>query len=336
MIRHKWQRLVIGQSQFIDAVMPALKRHGAGLCDPDRPVGVWLLAGPTGTGKTKSVQALAETLHGSPATMIRVDCGEFQMEHEVAKLVGAPPGYLGHRETQPAFTQLKLNAVSSEKSALSIVLLDELEKAHAALHRILLGIMDNGRLRLGDNTYVNFANTMIFATTNLAADKISRAALPPLGFAGVARPAVEAGAAIPTPALSNRAARNTFAPEFLNRIDGIIQFAPLTRDSGRQIAEIELGRAAARATTFALDIDPGVAEAIVAEGYSAEYGAREIKRAVERLVMSPVAELVCDLDKNGLVVRVGLGDGEVVIEHEYREASVSTPTPKPAARRAAR
>jgi len=334
MIKHKWQQLVIGQSQFIDTVAPALKRHGAGLADPERPVGVWLLAGPTGTGKTKSVQALAEALHGSSQNMIRVDCGEFQMEHEVAKLIGAPPGYLGHRETQPAFTQFKLNAVTSEKSQLAIVLLDELEKAHPSFHRILLGIMDTGRLRLGDNTIVNFANTLIFATTNLASDKISRAALPPLGFAGITRDCVEAGAAIPTPSLSNRAARSTFPPEFLNRIDGIVQFAPLSRESARQIAEIELGRAAARATTYAIDIDPAVAEVIVAEGYSAEYGAREIKRAVERLVMAPVAELVCDVDKAGLVIRVALREGEITVEHEYQE--VSAPIVKPATRRAAR
>lgn len=256
------------------------------------------------------------------------------MEHEVAKLIGAPPGYLGHRETQPAFTQPKLMMAASDRSPLSIVLLDELEKAHSAFHRILLGIMDTGRLRLGDNTIVNFSNALIFATTNLAADKISRASLPPLGFAGAARSHVEADAAVPQTALSNKAARSTFPPEFLNRIDGMIQFAPLTRESARQIAEIELGRAAARATAFALDIAPEVAEVIVREGYSAEYGAREIKRAVERLVMGPVAELVCDFDKNGLVVRVALRDGEVVIEHEYREASA--PAPKPAARRAAR
>jgi ATP-dependent Clp protease ATP-binding subunit ClpA len=143
--------------------------HEAGLAPEGRPVGVFLLLGPSGTGKTKTVEALAEVLHGSERNVLRVDCGEFQMEHEVAKLIGAPPGYLGHRETHPMLTQQKLNAVTSDRSNLSLVLFDEVEKAAATLTRLLLGVLDKAALRLGDNTTVNFERSLIFLTSNLGA-----------------------------------------------------------------------------------------------------------------------------------------------------------------------
>ena len=127
----------------------------AGLAPEGGPVGVFLLLGPTGTGKTRTVEALAEILHGSDKSILRVDCGEFQMEHEVAKLVGAPPGYLGHRETQPMLTQQKLAAVASEDCNLSLVLFDEIEKATPSMTRLLLAVLDKAALRLGDNTTVN-------------------------------------------------------------------------------------------------------------------------------------------------------------------------------------
>src|ERR1043165_8345211 len=133
--------LVLGQQAAIDAIVPYVQMHRAGLAPEGRPAGVFLLLGPTGTGKTKTVEALAEVLHGSEKAMIKVDCGEFQMEHEVAKLIGAPPGYLGHRETQPMLTQQKLNAVTSEKCSLSLVLFDEIEKAAPSMTRLLLGVL---------------------------------------------------------------------------------------------------------------------------------------------------------------------------------------------------
>ncbi len=160
---------VVGQAHAVASIVPYIQMHRAGLAPEGRPVGVFLLLGPTGTGKTRTVEALAEVIHGSAKNMLKVDCGEFQMEHEVAKLIGAPPGYLGHRETQPMLTQQKINGAASERSDLSLILFDEIEKAAPSMTRLLLGILDKAVLRLGDNNTVNFERTMIFLTSNLGA-----------------------------------------------------------------------------------------------------------------------------------------------------------------------
>src|SRR5438874_3439880 len=165
---------VVGQPNVINVIVPYIEMFQAGLAPENRPVGVFLLLGPTGTGKTRTVEALAETLHGSLKSVLKIDCGEFQMEHEVAKLIGAPPGYLGHRETQPMLTQAKLNGVASEKSDISLVLFDEIEKAAPSMTRLLLGILDKGALRLGDNTAVNFEKSLVFLTSNLGAREMMK------------------------------------------------------------------------------------------------------------------------------------------------------------------
>src|SRR5690348_6417052 len=173
---------VVGQPAATRVIVPYIQMFQAGLAPEGRPVGVFLLLGPTGTGKTKTVEALAEVLHGSEKNVLKVDCGEFQMEHEVAKLIGAPPGYLGHRETQPMLTQQKLNAVTSEKCNLSLVLFDEIEKAAPSMTRLLLGVLDKGILRLGDNSSVNFEKSLVFLTSNLGAREMMREINPEFGF----------------------------------------------------------------------------------------------------------------------------------------------------------
>src|SRR5579872_860438 len=173
---------VIGQPQAMAQIVPYVEMFQASLAPEGRPAGVFLLLGPTGTGKTRTVEALAEVLHGSSRHLLRVDCGEFQMEHEVAKLIGAPPGYLGHRETQPMLTQQKLNAVTSEKCSLSLVLFDEIEKAAPSLTRLLLGVLDKGVLRLGDNSTVNFEKSLVFLTSNLGAREMMKEINPDFGF----------------------------------------------------------------------------------------------------------------------------------------------------------
>src|SRR3954464_4497436 len=173
---------VVGQPAATRVIVPYIQMFQAGLAPEGRPVGVFLLLGPTGTGKTKTVEALAEVLHGSEKNVLKVDCGEFQMEHEVAKLIGAPPGYLGHRETQPMLTQQKLNSVTSEKSALSLVLFDEIEKAAPSMTRLLLGVLDKGLLRLGDNSTVNFEKSLVFLTSNLGAREMLKEITPDFGF----------------------------------------------------------------------------------------------------------------------------------------------------------
>src|ERR1700742_2655981 len=174
---------VVGQPNVISLIVPYVQMFQAGLSPEGRPVGVFLLLGPTGTGKTKTVEALAEVLHGSAKNVLKVDCGEFQMEHEVAKLIGAPPGYLGHRETQPMLSQQKLTSVASDKSGLSLVLFDEIEKAAPSLTRLLLGVLDRGVLRLGDNSVVNFEKSLVFLTSNLGAKEMMREINPDFGFA---------------------------------------------------------------------------------------------------------------------------------------------------------
>src|ERR1041385_5710449 len=203
----------------------------AGLAPEGRPVGVFLLLGPTGTGKTKTVEALAEILHGSSKNLLKIDCGEFQMEHEVAKLIGAPPGYLGHRETQPMLTQQKLNAMTSEKSDLSLVLFDEIEKAAPSMTRLLLGVLDKGVLRLGDNTTVNFEKSLVFLTSNLGAREMMKEINPDFGFQSVQKGDDRTDLTSKLQNIALVAVGKRFSPEFVNRINCIITSQPLTPES---------------------------------------------------------------------------------------------------------
>src|SRR5690242_6385880 len=223
---------VVGQPNATRVIVPYIQMFQAGLAPEGRPVGVFLLLGPTGTGKTKTVEALAEVLHGSEKNVLKVDCGEFQMEHEVAKLIGAPPGYLGHRETQPMLTQQKLNAVTSEKCGLSLVLFDEIEKAAPSMTRLLLGVLDKGILRLGDNSTVNFEKSLVFLTSNLGAREMMKEINPDFGFQSAGtkdRPAGDLTSKLQAIALV--AVRKRFSPEFVNRIDCVITYQPLTQES---------------------------------------------------------------------------------------------------------
>src|SRR6201997_474862 len=221
---------VVGQPAATRVIVPYIQMFQAGLAPEGRPVGVFLLLGPTGTGKTKTVEALAEVLHGSEKNLLKVDCGEFQMEHEVAKLIGAPPGYLGHRETQPVLSQQRLAAVTSDKCALSLVLFDEIEKAAPSLTRLLLGVLDKGVLRLGDNSTVNFEKSLVFLTSNLGAREMLKEISPDFGFqAGVKKEKVDLTGKLQ--AIGIAAVRKKFSPEFVNRIDAVITYQPLDAES---------------------------------------------------------------------------------------------------------
>jgi len=288
--------LLVGQPEAIETILPYVQMHQAGLSPEGRPIGVVLLLGPTGTGKTRTVEALAEVLHGTSKNLLKVDCGEFQMEHEVAKLIGAPPGYLGHRETQPMLTQQKVNGVASEKSDISLVLFDEIEKAAPSMTRLLLGILDKATLRLGDNATVNFERTIIFLTSNLGAKSIQRANKPDFGFeAMVPAPAEPDPAKIQKIGMS--AVRHKFSPEFVNRIDSVITYKPLDRDACGQILEqifesfSRLIRARMGVRGFRLQCTVAGRNLLLDNGTSLEYGARELKRTVQRNFIQPVAAL---------------------------------------------
>src|SRR5205814_2221756 len=173
---------VVGQSAATKAIVPYVYMYQSGLAPESRPAGVFLLLGPTGTGKTKTVEAIAELLHGSERKIVKIDCGEFQMEHEMAKLMGAPPGYLGHRETVPLLTQQRLAEATSEQSDLALVLFDEIEKAAPSMTSLLLGILDKGIFRLGDNSTVDLEKTLIFFTSNLGARAMLKEINPEIEF----------------------------------------------------------------------------------------------------------------------------------------------------------
>jgi ATP-dependent Clp protease ATP-binding subunit ClpA len=310
---------VVGQPAATRVIVPYIQMFQAGLAPEGRPVGVFLLLGPTGTGKTKTIEALAEILHGSEKNLLKIDCGEFQMEHEVAKLIGAPPGYLGHRETQPMLTQQKLNAVTSEKCNLSLVLFDEIEKAAPSMTRLLLGVLDKGLLRLGDNTTVNFEKSLVFLTSNLGAREMMREINPDFGF----QSATAAGGerADLTSKLQNIAlvaVRKRFSPEFVNRIDCIITYQPLTPESLAAILDQQIMDLQNHVNTrlgnrsFTLDVPFETRQFLLQKGTSAEYGARELNRTIHRHLTQPLATLVATNQVNpGARVRVAISkDGE--------------------------
>ena len=290
-------RKVVGQPEATRLIVPYVQMFQAGLAPEGRPVGVFLLLGPTGTGKTKTVEALADTLHGSEKNMVKIDCGEFQLEHEVAKLIGAPPGYLGHRETQPMLTQQRLNASTSEQCDLSLVLFDEIEKAAPSLTRLLLGVLDKGVLRLGDNTSVNFEKSLVFLTSNLGSREMLREIHPDFGF--------QSAGGSPRADLTGKlrsigmvAVRKRFSPEFINRVDSIITYQPLSTEAltlilDQQIADLQnhvntrLGE-----RSFTLDVPAETRQFLLEHGTSQEYGARELKRTIHRFLTQPLATLV--------------------------------------------
>lgn len=322
---------VIGQPTALQAIVPYVQIHQAGLSPEGRPAGVFLLLGPTGTGKTKTVEALAEVMHGSEKNVLKIDCGEFQMEHEVAKLIGAPPGYLGHRETQPLLTQQKLNMVASERSSLSLVLFDEIEKAAPSLTRLLLGILDKGILRLGDNSAVNFEKSLIFLTSNLGARNMLKEICPDFGFqAGIPAQRGDSGRKLESIALA--AVRRKFSPEFVNRIDQIVTYRPL--DDGA-LAEIldqhisELQRhvhARLGSRGFDIEVPPECRGFLLRKGVSAEYGARELKRTLHRHLTQPLAALVAGGEiEPGAAVRLEIDEGRQGLRIRVPEIAGSNP-----------
>src|SRR5258705_6984816 len=175
---------IVGQDEAIEQIVNSYQMYLAGLSSPGRPIGNFLFLGPTGSGKTRLVESTAESLVGEARAMIKVDCAEFQHSDEIAKLIGSPPGYLGHRETHPLLSQEVLNQYQTEKMKLSFVLFDEIEKASDALWNLLLGILDKATLTLGDNRRVDFSRTLIFMTSNLSAAEMSALVSPKLGFRG--------------------------------------------------------------------------------------------------------------------------------------------------------
>jgi ATP-dependent Clp protease ATP-binding subunit ClpA len=306
---------VVGQERALRALAEIYQVYQAGLNTPGRPIGTLLFLGPTGTGKTRSVEAASEVLFGKPNAFIRIDCAEFQHPHEISKLIGAPPGYLGHRETPPLLSQENLDSYHTDRSRLTLVLFDEIEKASDAFWQLLLGVLDKATLTLGDNRRVDFSLAMVVMTSNLGAREMDRLTDEPLGFAGPNRQ--------PLDALDNQlcrvgleAARRKFSPEFMNRLDKVVVYRRLTDESMRQILELELQAVQRRILKlsqgrFIMRYTDEARRFLLARGTSARYGARELKRTIERHVVLPLSNLVATSQiREGDVLLTDLGKDE--------------------------
>src|ERR1700731_2780200 len=225
------RRMIVGQDEAIQQIVNIYQMHLTGMTPSGRPIGNFLFLGPTGSGKTRIVEATAEALLKNPRAVIKIDCAEFQHSHEIAKLIGSPPGYLGHRETHPLLSQEVLDQYHTDIVKMSFVLFDEIEKASDALWNLLLGVLDKATLTLGDNSKVDFSRTMIFMTSNLGASEMSALVSPMLGFSAYDTRNSRNGEV--DRALSGKiersrlyAGRRKFTPEFINRLDKIITFRP--------------------------------------------------------------------------------------------------------------
>jgi ATP-dependent Clp protease ATP-binding subunit ClpA len=321
---------VVGQDRSVRAITSLYQVFHAGMTNQARPLGSMLFLGPTGSGKTHVVEAAAEILFGDRNAVIRIDCAEFQHSHEIAKLIGSPPGYLGHRETAPLLTQESLEKYRTERDPFTLVLFDEIEKASDALWQLLLGVLDKGTLTLGDNRRVDFSQTMIFLTSNLGAKEMSELITGSIGFA----PAK--GGVLATDDLDQKiyrtaseAARRKFSPEFMNRIDKVVVFRSLKHQELCHILDLELNGVQRRVDEcagerFIISLSESAREFLLTEGIDYRYGARHLKRAIERFLVNPLANL-------SATGQVHLGDVVVVDIDEqtqkivfYRDDSEAT------------
>ena len=290
---------IVGQERAVRRMSGLYQIFLAGMNPPNRPVGTMLFLGPTGSGKTRVIEAAAEVLFGDPNAVVKIDCAEFQHSHEIAKLIGSPPGYLGHRETSPMLTQENLDRFHTAETRLSLVLFDEIEKASDSLWQLLLGILDKATLTLGDNRRVDFSHTLVVMTSNLGAREMEELISGGIGFAPGERTRPQSDSDMDQKIYRTavEAARRKFSPEFINRIDKIVVFRSLQEPHLRQILDLELRAVQERVTAcagtkFVFRCSNSVKEVLLREGLDVKYGARHLKRSVERFLVSPLSNLV--------------------------------------------
>ena len=316
------RRKIVGQDEAIEQIVNIYQTYLAGMTSPGRPIGNFLFLGPTGSGKTRLVEAAAETLAGDSRAVIKIDCAEFQHSHEIAKLIGSPPGYLGHRETHPLLSQEVLNQYHTDKMKLSFVLFDEIEKASDSLWNLLLGVLDKATLTLGDNRRVDFSRALIFMTSNLGASEMGAMMNPNMGFAASEIQKLrEAGnvdekLSAKVSKAGVEAARRKFTPEFMNRIDKTVVFHPLGQQELRKILDLELNLLQQRlfnspnAAPFGFSLTDGAKEYVLREGTDLKYGARHLKRAIERALVHPMSNLIATAQvRTGDLIKIDFDPG---------------------------
>lgn len=290
---------IVGQERAVRRMSGLFQIYLAGMNNPSRPIGTMLFLGPTGSGKTRVVEAASEVLFNDQYSVVKIDCAEFQHSHEIAKLIGSPPGYLGHRETSPMLTQENLDKAHTDETKLTFVLFDEIEKASDSLWQLLLGILDKATLTLGDNRRVDFSKTIVIMTSNLGAREMSDMISGGIGFMPTKTDQVKEDNEIDTKIYRTalEAAKRKFSPEFMNRIDKVVVFRSLKEHHLRQILEIELKAVQDRitesaGTKFVFECTDEAKEFLLSEGIDLKYGARHLKRSVERFLVYPLSNLV--------------------------------------------
>jgi len=322
------RRNIVGQEQATEEVAQIYQTFLAGLNPPGRPVANLLFLGPTGSGKTRVVEVMAQTLFGDPRACTKIDCAGFQHSHEIAKLIGSPPGYLGHRETHALLTQEALDKCHTEKLKLSILLFDEIEKASDALWQLLLGVLDKATLTLGDNRCVDLSKCIIVMTSNLGAAEMSNLANGRFGFSPKAN-VVDDCFDQKIDRTGVEAARRKFTPEFMNRIDKIVVFKTLRSEQLQRILDLELEMvqqrilAAPGSKKILFACTTSVRNLLLEEGTDVRYGARHLKRTIEKNLVSPLASLLAtsqlqfgdfvriDLDPEGRLIFIKDAEGAV-------------------------
>jgi ATP-dependent Clp protease ATP-binding subunit ClpA len=300
---------IVGQERAVRRMSGLYQIFLAGMNPPNRPIGTMLFLGPTGSGKTRVIEAAAEVLYGDANAVVKIDCAEFQHSHEIAKLIGSPPGYLGHRETSPMLTQENLDRMHTDDMKVSLVLFDEIEKASDSLWQLLLGILDKATLTLGDNRRVDFSKAMVIMTSNLGAREMSELISGGIGFApgkGTSKTPNDTEVDQKIYRTAVEAARRKFSPEFMNRIDKVVVFRSLKEHHLRQILDLELQAVQDRimqsaGTKFVFQCSETAKDMLMKEGLDYKYGARHLKRAVERFLVYPLSNLVA-------TGQIGLGD----------------------------
>lgn len=288
-------RKIVAQDEAVQAFGNVTEKYLSGFYDRTRPIGTMLFLGPTGTGKTSSVEAYVEGIFGKADMMIKIDCGEFQHSHDIAKLVGSPPGYLGHRETSPLFTNARIQSTRTPEMAFTVLLFDEIEKSSDSLWNLLLGVLDTGIITTGTNEVVDLKSTVIVMTSNVGSKEMSDKAGE--GVLGFLTPTFTKGNAAQLKSVAVAAARRKFTPEFLNRIDETIMFNTLTQDDIAKIFWLEMKNVndmilVHGSTTLSIDPAPAAVAEVLRNGYDKRYNARNLKREIERKITRPVARAV--------------------------------------------